>query len=514
MGSGGGSGVVPPIVATFLGRESGAVLLPPDGSLAAGAYPRVAVVLPASGGVAVYDGEGGSGGSVRATVVGVLVAEPDVAPVPEPRPEWPPLVAQRATRVPAGWWLVLRFARPVDVTGPTGVVAAVGRALAGGRPGRLVVPRADPAAYDVRRVNPAGWRAEVDGPVLDLADAVPADVTPAVVAGLRDARGVRATTWSPEVAHRVAGLALAGVPVVAAPGVDLPAPWAGLLDAPVGGSELDDEVAREEHSVLLRRVGFEVAVGGAVPWPTVSVVLATRRPELLDHALAQVARQVLPAGAPGLELVLAPHGYDVEAARVRAAVGPSVTVQVVPSSEQTVFGTVLDRASSAASGDLVLKMDDDDWYAPEFVADLLRARACSGAALVGTPPEWHYLAGPDLTVRRGHTSEHHASFVAGGTMLVERDLLREVGGWWPVPRSVDAALLADVRAAGATVYRTHGYGYLLRRETGGSADAAHAHTWRAELDELLAPERTRATYDGFAPSRLLGLGPADSPAGR
>ena len=138
-------------------------------------------------------------------------------------------------------------------------------------------------------------------------------------------------------------------------------------------------------------------------------------------------------------------------------------------------------------------MDDDDWYGPDFVADLLLARAYSGAELVGMPSEYHYLAPKDVTVRRGHRAELYAHFVAGGTMLIERGLLREVGSFRPVRSYVDAQLLAAVTRAGAAIYRTHGLGYLLRRNAVG-------HTWQVDMDYLLDPARVAEIRPGFAPS--------------
>ncbi len=98
-------------------------------------------------------------------------------------------------------------------------------------------------------------------------------------------------------------------------------------------------------------------------------------------------------------------------------------------------------------------MDDDDWYAPDFAADLLQARAYSGAELVGMPDDVYYLEPLDLTVRLGAASEVYRGFVAGGTMLVERGLLHEVGGFRRVRRHVDAQLIHAVRVAGGEIYR-------------------------------------------------------------
>jgi hypothetical protein len=273
------------------------------------------------------------------------------------------------------------------------------------------------------------------------------------------------------------------------------------VTAPV---DLADAQAREEHSVVLRRAALSTYSSSA--WrrrlgqlagvrvahqPAVSVVMATRRPDLLDHALAQVARQ---RGVDRLELVLAPHGFEPDEVRVREMA--AVEARVLPQPEDAVFGDVLHAASAAASGDVVMKMDDDDWYAPDTVADLLLARSYSGAELVGMPDELYYVEPTNETLRLGQPSEVYRQFVAGGTLMLERGLLREVGGFRSVHRHVDAQLIAAVRAAGGATYRTHGLGYVLRRSDFG-------HTWQADLDEL----RSRAVLvsPGFRPGRLMEL---------
>ena len=271
--------------------------------------------------------------------------------------------------------------------------------------------------------------------------------------------------------------------------------------------DLADPQAREEHSVVLRRAALtayssaawrtrlgELAGVRVAEQPAVSVVMATRRPDLLDHALGQVARQ---RGVDRLELVLAPHGFEPDAAPGPRGRRPGrVDVQVVPQPADAVFGDVLHAAATAASGDVVIKMDDDDWYAPDVVADLLLARSYSGAELVGMPDDVYYLEPTDETVRLGQRTEVYRQFVAGGTLMVDRGLLREVGGFRTVRRHVDAQLIAAVRAAGGATYRTHGLGYVLRRTDSG-------HTWQADLDDLRS--RAADTRPGFAPGRLMEL---------
>jgi hypothetical protein len=290
--------------------------------------------------------------------------------------------------------------------------------------------------------------------------------------------------------HNPIGLVLDGSPVPSVDALDEGqiarlAMQGAPLTGPVLGLDLDDDLTPEERSIVIRRTAL--AAYGGVTQPSVSVVMATRRPDMVEHALAQVARQ---RGVRELELVLAPHGFEV------APPPGDLAVRVVPVSEDTVFGDVLNAAVGAAEGEVVLKMDDDDWYSPDFVADLLLARAYSGAELVGAPDDLYYLEDRDLTLRLGHPGEVYKGFVAGGTMMLGRAALADVGGFAPVPRHVDKALITAVREAGGSVYRTHGLGYVLRRTSGG-------HTWAADLDDLAA--RAAKTWKGFRPGRLMEI---------
>ena len=482
--------------------------------------------------------------AVRTPTVAVWVSSLTAAPGLVARPEWPPMKAFRSQPVGQGYLVVARFEQPVRVAnvvrelgrtsvwpapegagglvvddgsgpdvpvedrdvppdvvlGPTGPLVehhVTGRAA--------VVPDLDRTPIDERVFNPIGFEADVDGPAVDLATLGSTPVSEELVRSLRSSRGVTGALVRADQVPLVAALAMAGVPVALQPlgqeltsGLD--APVVAALTAPV---DLTDPVAREEHSVLLRRAAMQafstaawrrqlaaragVRVAGD---PSVTVVLATRRPEMLPFALRQVRKQ----RGVDLQLVLASHGFSPDPG-VLAELGPARLV-VRPHDGSAVFGDVLADAVSAADGDLVLKMDDDDWYAPDFVTDLLLARAYSGAELVGAPAEYHYLVPKDVTVRRGHKAELYAPFVAGGTMMVERGLLREVGSFRSVRRYVDAQLIAAIQRAGAATYRTHGLGYLLRRNATG-------HTWQVDMDYLLDPARVAEIRPGFTPSRLL-----------
>lgn len=232
------------------------------------------------------------------------------------------------------------------------------------------------------------------------------------------------------------------------------------------GVNLDDSTADPRESEFrsiarrnkaLRRHSPHPEIFG---WPSVSMVLVTNRENHLPEIVEFLSRQTY----PNLELVLLTHGFELDA-HIGARLSDlpfDVLTRAVPDSLN--LGEALTVASSLASGELITKIDDDDFYGPEHVWDLVTARMFSGAQLVGKALDNIYLAGEDVTVfRPTYAAEKYAKFVAGGTMLISQADLREVGGWRPVPKSVDLALIERIIEHGGLIYRTHGQGYIYVR---------------------------------------------------
>ena len=255
--------------------------------------------------------------------------------------------------------------------------------------------------------------------------------------------------------------------------------------------ETASEAEREALSVEMRREALrthslrararqvcEAASVNMDPLPLVSVLLATRRPDRVAEAVASVAAQTYPR----LELVLAAHGGGFDLARIDAlAAGCGMDARVLAVPAARVLGEVLDEATEHSRGELVTKFDDDDFYGPEHVWDLVLAHEYSRASLVGKAAEYVYLEGADRTLRRfrGGAERFGSKLtLAGGAMIIARSDLDAVLGWQPVPSAVDRALMRDVVAGGGSLYRTHGRGYLLVRH-------ARGHTWEADDEYFL-----------------------------
>lgn len=373
---------------------------------------------------------------------------------------------------------------------------------------RLSVPAFDPAVH-----NPIGWRRTVENRVATLGPPhlLPSTVRQAREVSARDRRAlltshhlVDSGAFHADPASRagvLVRLAAAGVPVClvdrdtaleACLGPEL----AALMSVRLDPADAD---ARESLSVRMRRVALrdhslrsratqvcEVALADPPVPPKVSILLATKRPELLYWTVANVARQ----NYPNLELVIALHGdgfADLGADLERLP----CPVKVLRLDRQRVLGSVLNAAAEAASGVLLTKMDDDDLYGADHVWDLVLAHEYSGAHLVGKGIENVYLREVDRTVQRqSGQAETYSDDLAGGTLLMARQDLARFGGWPRVPRAEDILLIGAILDAGGRVYRTHGAGFVLIRHGAG-------HTWDTRNTFFL--DAARRTHAGWRP---------------
>ncbi|MEV0616746.1 hypothetical protein AB0I81_25745 [Nonomuraea sp. NPDC050404] len=332
------------------------------------------------------------------------------------------------------------------------------------------------------------------------------EVTDREISGLRGVRGIR-IPFPVEaqdrrvVARIVAGLGAAGVPLYGEPHPG----WPGLLGGELAAllttpteELLRDDLYREEHSILLRRhvLRDHGTIGRLHPGerPRVSVLLSTKRPELVTRAVTQARAQ----RGVEVEVILALHGFP--ASLVPPDIAAQCAVICVPSS--VALGEVLNLAAARAGGTFLAKMDDDDIYGPDHLADLSLSQRFSGAELVGFSGEQVYLAELDLTVGRmanieveKPTSAVGAGILAGASLLVSRSAFDALGGFKPVPLHEDGELCAAVRSAGGLVYRQHGLNHIYYR------GAPEKHSWQVPKEWFLNGDPRR--WPGLHLNRLM-----------
>ena len=377
------------------------------------------------------------------------------------------------------------------------------------------IPLAVPA-LDPRQHNPIGWRRRFKDSVAALGplDRLPTGAHANRVAKSTDVELIRHCHHLEDVAafhassmdraRTLLRLAAAGIPIQVTDndpaleellGVEL----SGLLKTNIRDA---DPLTRELHSIRARRIAhrdhshdgrirqiYRTANLDPPQRSSVSILLATNRPESVRWALGNVDKQ----NYPQLEVVLALHGDGFNGSEIKDATAQlSCPVEVICVSSQHPLAVVLDAASQAASGTILTKMDDDDLYDADHILDLVLAREYSGAHLVGKGAEVVYLQQRDQTVER-HSSqtERYSTAIAGGTLMISRDDLVSIGGWGVAPRRVDKILIDNVVRHGGVVYRTHGRGYVVIRHGGG-------HTWNVPDPYFL--DQTASVHAGWQAS--------------
>jgi glycosyltransferase involved in cell wall biosynthesis len=169
---------------------------------------------------------------------------------------------------------------------------------------------------------------------------------------------------------------------------------------------------------------------------------------------------------------------------VKAAAGivPHDTrIKYIRLDEQTPLGRKLNLGIQASSGPLLQKLDDDDYYHPDFLATTV-------TALQGADPQ-QAIVGLDcflvLITATGELKFSGHGWCAGGTLCFSRQLW-EQGPFREVPRAVDWWFLQDHAPQRVKICRPDLY-VLVRHHVG--------HLWtRLGKQDVTTYFRQRPTY--------------------
>lgn len=209
---------------------------------------------------------------------------------------------------------------------------------------------------------------------------------------------------------------------------------------------------------------------------SVAFVCVTQRPHLVESIVEAFERQTY----PNKHLVVVCNNDDVEvdefASVVKRVPGSRVLFQPADRS----LGHCLNVAIQEVDTEYIAKIDDDDEYGADYLADMMLTFAFSDAQIAGKRSYHAYMHSTDQTVLRFPGQEFaHVDDVIGGTLVFRREVAVKLP-FENRARGTDTVFLGACRRAGHRIFSADRFNFIQHR----FADASR-HTWQIDDDEFL-----------------------------
>lgn len=223
----------------------------------------------------------------------------------------------------------------------------------------------------------------------------------------------------------------------------------------------------------------------------VSVFVTTNRPA----EVSVIADNFLRQSYDDKELVLLTHGFSLSDEQLVefADLGENFKLLEAPESQQ--LGDNLNQLIDHCTGEIVVRMDGDDWYGDNYVRDMVNAIFYSGADLVGKAASYIYFESQDSSVLTFAHAEHkYTDFVRGATFAGPIETFRRFR-FNSTGHGEDSSYLQQLKHAGAVIYSADRFNFCVTRSRDKSS-----HTWA--VDDMALFSTGTELYQGHAKSQV------------
>lgn len=307
------------------------------------------------------------------------------------------------------------------------------------------------------------------------------------------------------MSRRVYELLACGTPVISTPSLALETQFPGIVQIANNGEEavkIAEDLLKDEwkwsrlshlgyrevmlkHTYEHRTVQIEEAIGIFKEQQTnlVTIAAVTNRPEFIDRLAQNICQQ----SHERLELIFVLQNYTEEhiselKAKLQETGRQYENIQIIIDESESTLGARLNRAIEVSKGDYLVKMDDDDFYFPNYIKDMLIPFSFGDYGIVGKKEIFIYLEEVDKTIIRYKNERHkETDFVAGATLVISRKALDQIE-FGNKNRGEDSSLLEAAKAKGIKVYAADPFNFIVWR-----GKDKNRHTW--QVDDSFFTER-------------------------
>ncbi|MED0967755.1 glycosyltransferase [Bacillus paramycoides] len=223
----------------------------------------------------------------------------------------------------------------------------------------------------------------------------------------------------------------------------------------------------------------------------VSVVAITNRPQFMDNIYENLSHQTY----GNIEHIIILNNNDMNIKQWEKRFENLKNTRVFKVDEKNSLGTCLNFAVGKAKGEIIAKLDDDDYYAPNYLKDMVMSFDYTDASIVGKSTYLVHFEENNALVKRkiGTGEERYSNFVAGATLVFKKEVFEKLNGFDDRNTGEDTKFIEKALKNGYKIYSNDSYNFCVIRRKNKAT-----HTWQITDDDMLKQGQTVAYTTDFA----------------
>ncbi|MGX9353362.1 glycosyltransferase family protein (plasmid) [Shimia sp. W99] len=325
---------------------------------------------------------------------------------------------------------------------------------------------------------------------------------------------VNTITQSPTMlSRRVYELLACGTPVVTAPSKAVEEQFGDTVSIVENEAAAIEETRRliEDKTLWMQRshLGYRHVMNGNTYDDRVRQIMQVMNPDVEQEAFNPFVSMITPTKEPGdyvriienalgqthplLELVIG-FGYlysedDVKMflkelrAAMRAA-GKKIHLRYVHFREKVSLGYKMNALMHEATGEIIAKMDDDDYYGPNYITDMLLPMRWGNYDIIGKRGTfWHDATTGKFYFKHPNNFHRPSDFVYGATFMGRRSVFLS-NPFQERSTGEDTFMLAQLKSMGYKIYAADPFNFCVSRRDTRHTWALPGGFWNNDCEEL------------------------------
>lgn len=223
----------------------------------------------------------------------------------------------------------------------------------------------------------------------------------------------------------------------------------------------------------------------------VSIIISTNKIKYLDNIYNNFMR----INYKNKELIMVLNDSNLDITIYENKFKNFNNVSIYQLNTDITLGECLNYAVSKANYDYIAKIDDDDYYYPNYLLDLMNVFEYTDAAVTGKTAHFVYFEEFNILALNGYNVENQYTkdWLQGGTLLLKKSIFNEVK-FGNVNIGEDSYLYKCCVEKRIKMFASDRYNYVYMKHTN-----PQDHTWEITSSVLLSESKVVSNTSNFEP---------------